>query len=235
MAYHAVSVTTLLVSTLVILPACNAGNIKMSQSGICHAPDSAHYQRTTRFTAYASLQSCLDAGGRLPKNYIADKQDASPYYREDWPHWLDADSDCQDARAEVLIQQSQTQVSYSDHRQCAVSTGSWLDPYSGKHFSNDDDLDIDHIVPLKFAHERGGAHWSRSEKARFANDFDNLLAVDDGLNQAKGAKGPTQWLPPAQSYHCQYLARFNYVMSKYNLTYTAQEQAQIAQIQRRCV
>ncbi|MBS3798204.1 HNH endonuclease family protein [Pseudoalteromonas sp. BDTF-M6] len=232
-------VTSTFFATILLftLPACQAETVKMSKSGICHTPDSAHYQRTTSFTTYADVPSCLDAGGRLPKGYGQEKiapRARGEYNRDDWPHWLDEDNDCQDTRAEVLIAQSQAQVSFNEQQQCRVTLGAWTDPYSGKQFTSDDDLDIDHIVPLKFASEHGGAHWSRSEKARFANDMDNLLAVDDGLNRSKGAKGPTEWLPPKHDYRCEYLARFNAVMTKYRLNYTAQEQRTLTKMRSAC-
>ena len=43
--------------------------VKMSKSEICHATDSSYYNRTKNFTAYETLDECLEAGGRLPKNY----------------------------------------------------------------------------------------------------------------------------------------------------------------------
>ncbi|WP_105264544.1 HNH endonuclease family protein [Pseudoalteromonas sp. T1lg76] len=237
MSQTAVTTTLFAIILLFTLPACQAKTVKMSKSGICHTPDSAHYQRTTSFTAYTDLSSCLDAGGRLPKGYAQDNSDtqaSGEYNRDDWAHWLDEDNDCQDTRAEVLIAQSQAQVSFNDQKQCRVTSGAWADPYSGKLFTNDDDLDIDHIVPLKFASEHGGAHWSRSEKARFANDLDNLLAVDDSLNRSKGAKGPTEWMPPKHEYRCEYLKRFNAVMTKYRLSYTAQEQRTLTKMRSAC-
>ncbi|WP_105255719.1 HNH endonuclease family protein [Pseudoalteromonas sp. T1lg75] len=237
MSQTAVATTFLAVTLLFTLPACQAEPVKMSHSGICHAPDSAHYLRTKNFTAYADLSSCLEAGGRLPKGYAQENtatRGNGEYNRDDWAHWLDVDDDCQDTRAEVLIAQSQGLVSFSNQKQCRVTQGVWTDPYSGKQFTNDDDLDIDHIVPLKFANEHGGAHWSRDEKARFANDLENLLAVDDALNQSKGAKGPTQWLPPKHEYRCEYLARFNAVMTKYRLTYSAQERRTLTKMTSAC-
>jgi phosphatidylserine/phosphatidylglycerophosphate/cardiolipin synthase-like enzyme len=42
------------------------GTIKMSSSKICHAPDDPWYTRTTAFSAFATLQECLNAGGHLP-------------------------------------------------------------------------------------------------------------------------------------------------------------------------
>ncbi|MFT5718834.1 MAG: hypothetical protein ACI9T7_003042 [Oleiphilaceae bacterium] len=35
--------------------------------------------------------------------------------------------------------------------------------------------------------KNGGLAWSKNKKERFTNDPLNLLAVDDGLNQSKGA------------------------------------------------
>jgi hypothetical protein len=49
--------------------------VKMSKSEICHAVDSSYYNRTKNFVAYETLDDCLEAGGRLPKNYTQKKVD----------------------------------------------------------------------------------------------------------------------------------------------------------------
>ena len=41
--------------------------VKMSNSGICHAPNSTYYSQTKNFTPYKTLDECLKAGGRMPK------------------------------------------------------------------------------------------------------------------------------------------------------------------------
>jgi hypothetical protein len=41
--------------------------VKMSKSGICHAPNTTYYAQTKNFTPYPTLQDCLNAGGRMPK------------------------------------------------------------------------------------------------------------------------------------------------------------------------
>jgi hypothetical protein len=41
--------------------------VKLSKSGICHAPGSTYYEQTKNFTPYKTLDECLKAGGRLPK------------------------------------------------------------------------------------------------------------------------------------------------------------------------
>jgi hypothetical protein len=41
--------------------------VKMSNSGICHAPNTTYYEQTKNFTPYKTLDECLKAGGRIPK------------------------------------------------------------------------------------------------------------------------------------------------------------------------
>jgi hypothetical protein len=41
--------------------------VKLSKSGICHAPHSTYYEQTKNFTPYKTIDECLKAGGRLPK------------------------------------------------------------------------------------------------------------------------------------------------------------------------
>ena len=44
----------------------SSGEVKKSSTGICHAPGTTYYDRTTNFTPYSTLDACLAAGGRLP-------------------------------------------------------------------------------------------------------------------------------------------------------------------------
>jgi hypothetical protein len=41
--------------------------VKMSNTGICHAPNTTYYEQTKNFTPYKTLDDCLKAGGRVPK------------------------------------------------------------------------------------------------------------------------------------------------------------------------
>lgn len=47
-------------------PSSSGGVVKKSRNDICHAPGTTYYNRTTNYTSFNSLQSCLDSGGRLP-------------------------------------------------------------------------------------------------------------------------------------------------------------------------
>jgi hypothetical protein len=41
--------------------------VKLSTSGICHAPNTTYYEQTKNFTPFKTLDECLKAGGRIPK------------------------------------------------------------------------------------------------------------------------------------------------------------------------
>lgn len=41
--------------------------VKMSKTGICHARGTSYYEQTKNYTAYNTLEKCLQAGGRKPK------------------------------------------------------------------------------------------------------------------------------------------------------------------------
>nr|WP_161556009.1 HNH endonuclease family protein [Mangrovicoccus ximenensis] len=98
-----------------------------------------------------------------------------------------------------------------------MDTGRWLDPYTGRTYTDDDDIDIDHVIPKKWAWEHGAWRWSPEMRSRFANDNQNLLAVDDSANQSKSDKGPDEWMPPLASYSCDYITLFVALVAKYEL------------------
>ena len=145
------------------------------------------------------------------------------YNRKSWRHWVDEDHDCQNTRAEILIASSLENVTYRNSKACSVYSGKWYDPYSNKVWTLASDVDIDHIVPLAWAYAHGANDWSLQKKSNFANDAENLIAVEDNLNQAKGAKGPSQWLPPNKAFRCEYVKRFDGVVRSYGLIYNATE------------
>lgn len=57
-----------LVGLTVPLAAQQEPPVKMSKSGICHDRNSPYYSRTKNFRPFKTMQACLDAGGRRPKN-----------------------------------------------------------------------------------------------------------------------------------------------------------------------
>jgi outer membrane protein OmpA-like peptidoglycan-associated protein len=141
------------------------------------------------------------------------------YDRSLFGGWADQDDDCQNTRQELLQELSTAPVRLASNN-CTVVRGKWLDPYTGNTFTNARDIEIDHLVPLKWAWDHGADQWSASKRVEFANDSANLFAVYGPENQDKGAKGPLEWLPTEQQFHCQYVTRFTRVVKTYDLTLT---------------
>ena len=117
---------------------------------------------------------------------------------------------------------SQTQVSFDG---CRVVSGLWSLPYSGGSTTSASQIDIDHIIPLKWTHGHGGDRWPSARKQAFADDPDNLLATYYSANRSKGAKGPDQWMPVIN--RCRYAQRWEGLIEKYGLVTTTGEMAAI--------
>lgn len=150
----------------------------------------------------------------------------APYDRSAWPHWTDADGDCQDTRAEVLVATSLSAPGFADARRCVVVSGQWLDPYTQQVFTRAEDLDIDHLVPLANAYRAGGWDWPRTRREAYANDlvsYLHLVPVSSSANRAKGDRGPEAWRPPATIAWCTYATTWIAVKQRWSLTATADE------------
>ena len=78
------------------------------------------------------------------------------------------DGDCQDARQEVLISESLVEVSFGSEWECRVATGRWYGAFTGVYLDAPGGLDLDHMVPLKNAHDSGGWAWSAARKREYA-------------------------------------------------------------------
>ncbi len=156
------------------------------------------------------------------------------YDRDEWRHWIDHDGDCLDTRHELLLRESLSAVTFKTSNNCKVVGGLWYGPFLGKFFTEASDLDLDHVIPLKWAHSHGGWRWTADQKQSFANDYENLILVDDGRNQSKGSRGPGQWMPDNTAYHCMYVFRWGYLIDKYDLSANQVDHAKIAGVKSSC-
>lgn len=112
---------------------------------------------------------------------------------------------------------------------CKVASGTLHDPYSGttilfqRGAETSDDVQIDHVVALSDAWQKGAQALDEADRATLANDPLELLAVDGSLNQQKGDGDAASWLPPNKDYRCSYVARQIAVKKKYSLWVTRSE------------
>jgi hypothetical protein len=156
----------------------------------------------------------------------------APYDRGAWQHWIDADGDCENTRTEILIRDSLVRPILTDG--CVVLTGLWVDPYSLQVFRVARDLDVDHVIPLAWAHAHGAEDWDAGKRRLFANDPTNLVAVGARWNRQKGAQGPSGWVPPDPAGWCAYGVRFMAVATAYGLQIPDADLAALAMLQRAC-
>ena len=152
------------------------------------------------------------------------------YDRDLFGGWSDTDRDCQNMRHELLQDLSTAVVRFSQNT-CRVIRGRWLDPYTDKIFFESRQLDIDHLVPLKYGWDRGAHSWTFQKRVQFSNDPANLFAVQKSVNRQKSAYGPAEWLPPSIDFRCQYILRFQRIVKKYTLSQNAAELRLIKQAQ----
>ena len=159
------------------------------------------------------------------------------YDRDEWRHWIDEDGDCQNARHEVLIEESLSPVAFKTDRQCQVLTGEWFGAFTGMSFAEASDLDIDHMVPLANAHRSGAWAWDEDMKREYANSLGypgHLIAVSSSANRSKGARGPEEWKPPDESYWCEYASDWVGIKSEWELTVTRAEATALGEMLDTC-
>ncbi len=109
-------------------------------------------------------------------------------------------------------------------RGCKVTGGAWVSPYTGRRHTTTSLIQIDHVVPLSRAWAAGAKAWSDQRRLAFANDPDNLLAVDRASNQSKSDKGPGAWRP-RRPYQCAYAVRYVRATVKYGLPITRADES----------
>lgn len=152
----------------------------------------------------------------------------SGYDRTLFRHWVDANGDCQNARAEVLISEAEadTPITYTTSSRCTVATGRWFSYYDRVSWTNASDVDIDHMVPLAEAWGSGASSWTASRREAYANDlgdYRTLVGVTDNVNQSKSDQDPSTWLPTYDK--CRYVAEWVAVKIRWGLTADSAEKS----------
>jgi hypothetical protein len=92
------------------------------------------------------------------------------------------------------------------------------------------DVQIDHVVALSDAWQKGAQQLSREQRIRLANDPLELLAVDGPANQEKGDGDAATWLPSNKAFRCEYVARQIAIKQKYLLWVTEAEKSAMKKV-----
>jgi hypothetical protein len=95
-------------------------------------------------------------------------------------------------------------------------------------------VQIDHVVALSDAWQKGAQQWPQARRTAFANDPLNLLAVDGPTNLRKGSGDAATWLPPRTAIRCAYVARQIAVKQRYGLAVTTAERDAMVRVLTSC-
>lgn len=134
-----------------------------------------------------------------------------------------------DTRNDILKRDLQEMTFRPGTRDCVVLTGVLEGPYTGKRIeftrgqNTSTAVQIDHVVALSDAWQKGAQQMPEDRKRDFANDPLNLLAVDGPANRQKSDGDTATWLPPRTEFRCAYVSRQVLVKERYALWVTPAE------------
>jgi len=178
--------------------------------------------------ALAALDS-LPIKGRAPK---------TGYSREMFADGWEYSFGC-DTRNRIL-RRDFVQYTYRSDSACIIELGVLEDPYTGQTINfqrgvrTSLEVQIDHVVALSDAWQKGAQQLSSLERRQFYNDPLNLLAVSGRANSQKSDSDAASWLPSNKAFRCEFVARQLAVKLKYRLWATQAEHDTIGRILQQC-
>jgi len=157
-----------------------------------------------------------------------------------WDMWGNQPNGC-DTR-EFILSRDLTNTVATWGAPCYIDSGTLEDPYTGQTVdftrgggpNYDGGVQIDHVVARGDAWATGASGWTATQRATFANDPSELLAVSSTANQAKGDGDAATWLPSNKDFRCQYVTIQIQVKTKYGLWVTQAEHDAIQTVLASC-
>lgn len=181
-------------------------------------------------TTAAAAAAELTVKGRAPK---------TGYERQKFSEgWGVAANGC-DLR-NVILKRDLSSIKTRANDSCIVEQGQLLDPYTAtaisfkRGISTSSKVQIDHVVAVSDAWQKGAQAWSYEKRNRFYNDPLNLLAVSGSANAQKGDSDAASWLPSNKTFRCEYIARQISVKRKYQVWVTTAEKAAMLRVLKSC-
>jgi len=181
-------------------------------------------------TLATTILEKLEIKGRAPKTGY----DRAEQFYKSWP----SINGC--SLRQMIIRRELGDTATLADDGCTVVSGSFVEPYTGNQmtFYQKSDfsqkIQIDHIVALSDAWQKGAQQKTKDERYALATDPLNLIAVDSAANKQKSDGDAATWLPPNKTFRCQYVARQVSVKYKYGLWVTQAERDAIISVLQNC-
>jgi hypothetical protein len=191
--------------------------------------------------APAPVGTEAEAREQLRRLRVAPRRPPVGYLRDAFGSaWSDTDGNGCNQRDDVLLRDAVPgSTTYVQQGGCDhdVLAGTWVDPYTGRRLTFTDLKDlaqaeaiqIDHLVPLAEAWASGASRWDDDRRKEFANDLDELLAVDGPTNASKGDDDPAAWRP-RKAFQCTYAVRWIATKSHWDLAADRSERRALSQL-----
>ena len=202
-------------------------------AGLIVAPAAAEPAAADDTAAALAKLETLPIKGRAPKTGYSRAQ-FGPAWSDDVTV-ADGHNGC-DTRNDILRRDLVGIELKPGTNDCVVLSGTLNDPYTGTAimFSRGRDtsraVQIDHVVALSDAWQKGAQQWDEPTRRNFANDPLNLQATSGPINEKKGDGDAATWLPPNKVYRCTYVSRIIDVKAAYGLWVTQAEHDAVARI-----
>ena len=139
-----------------------------------------------------------------------------------------------------ILKRDLKSITWRSSPRCTVATGILNDPYTAKKIyfvrgvGTSNAVQIDHVVAVSDAWQKGAQQLSFQKRYAFYNDPLNLLAVDGPTNSRKSDSDAASWLPPNRKYWCSFVSRQIAVKHKYKLWVTSAERDAMARVLKTC-
>jgi hypothetical protein len=212
------------IGAIIVIVGC--GVTLSVQPGLQHS--AAEQVKSMEVTGVAAdTLETLSVKGRAPKTDYAREQ-----FGDGWASVAGCDT------RNMVLKRDLKDVAVN--AKCQVISGVFDDPYTGKTIkftrgaSTSSEVQIDHVVALSDAWQKGAQQLAPTEREALANDPLELLASSGAANQQKSDSDAASWLPSNKSFRCQYVARQIAVKKKYNLWVTSSEKEAIRTVLSTC-
>lgn len=227
------------VAAIATLTGCSATADPTSSVSVAPAESGgpASGSSTSEASAALSALAGLEIKGRAPKTGYGRE-----LFGQAWSDDVGVDgghNGC-DTRNDILRRDLVDLEFTPGTRDCVVLSGTLHDAYTGTTIpfrrgqGTSEAVQIDHVVALSDAWQKGAQQLDPQARIDFANDPRNLQAVDGPTNQRKSDGDAATWLPPNRAYRCTYVARQVQVKAAYGLWVTQAEHDAIARVLTEC-
>ena len=223
--------TTVAVPAASATPSAASGPASTTNRSSTATPTARTTSTVRPGTAITTLAT-LEVKGRAPR---------TGYDRTNFGQaWADTDRNGCDTRNDILRRDLRHVTLKAGTNGCLVLKGTLADPYTGATIAfvrgqgTSTAVQVDHVVALSDAWQKGAQQWSTARRTAFANDPLNLLAVDGPTNSRKGDGDAATWLPPRKAVRCSYVARQVAVKKSYGLWVTSAERDAVIRVLSGC-